>query len=169
MIQQDYVLQMARYNAWQNNQLRDIVKTVDEAQLTADQSAFFGSVLGTLNHILWGDTVWMSRWCSDVANPASSIAQSPAFTPNSEVWDAERFGLDGRIRMWAQTLSNMDLCGDVSWFSGALNQDVTRPMSVCVMHMFTHQTHHRGQISQMLFALGITPPVSDLFIMPEDA
>jgi uncharacterized damage-inducible protein DinB len=34
--------------------------------------------------------------------------------------------------------------------------------------MFTHQTHHRGQIHAMLTAAGVTAPVSDLFFMPED-
>lgn len=160
---------MARYNAWQNDQLRDIFKTMDQAVLEKDRGAFFGSIFGTMNHLLWGDMIWMSRWCSDVAAPNVPGSESASHTPTFGVWDAERFRLDGRIRIWAQTLSNIDLCGDVSWFSGAVKQHVTQPMAVCVVHMFNHQTHHRGQISQMLNALGIAPPVSDLVFMPKDA
>lgn len=169
MIQKEYVLLMARYNAWQNKQLRSVFKMMDEAELTFERGAFFGSIFGTMNHILWGDTLWMSRFCSDAPAPVVAGAESATCTPTYGAWDAERFRLDGRIRIWAQTLSNMDLCGEESWFSGAINQQVTQPKAVCITHMFNHQTHHRGQISQMLMAAGFTPPVSDIIFMPEDA
>jgi len=168
VIQKDYVLLMARYNAWQNSQLKDIVQAMSEDELNKDRGAFFHSVFGTLNHILWGDTMWMSRWCSDVPAPEGGISDSATFTQTAGVWDAERFRLDGRIRIWAQTLSNMDLHDRISWYSGATQQDVSKSMGTCVAHMFNHQTHHRGQISQMLNAAGIAPPVSDLVFMPED-
>lgn len=169
MIQRDYVLQMARYNAWQNNQLRDIVQQMSEAELVAERGAFFGSIFATLNHILWGDTLWMSRWCRDVSAPKGSSAVHTTFTPDSGVWDTERFRLDGRIRIWAQTLSNLDLCDDLEWTSGTLGKTQTQPLGLCVVYMFNHQIHHRGQISQMLSAADIAPPVSDLVFMPEDA
>jgi uncharacterized damage-inducible protein DinB len=168
VIQKEYVVQLARYNAWQNNQLREVLKEMPFAELTADRGAFFGSMFGTMNHILWGDTIWMSRWCSDVDAPKVAGPESGRATPTFGVWDAERFRLDGRIRIWAETLSNMELCDTVSWYSGATKQNLTRPLSLCVAHMFNHQTHHRGQISQMLKAMGATPPVSDLVFMPEE-
>ncbi len=169
MIQKDYVLQMARYNAFQNNQLRRIVQNMDETDLMADRGAVFGSIFGTLNHLLWGDTLWMSRWCSDVPAPQCGIPDSPTFTPTAGVWDAERFCMDGRIRIWAQTLINLDLHEDLTWFSGAIGQRITRPKALCITHMFNHQTHHRGQISQMLSDIGVAPAVSDIVFMPEDA
>jgi uncharacterized damage-inducible protein DinB len=169
VIQKDYVLLMARYNAWQNSQLRRTVQQMDEVELHKDRVGFFGSIFGTLNHILWGDMMWMSRFCSDVAKPETSIAESRDFRATRGEWDADRFRLDGRIRIWAETLSNMNLQGNLSWFSGAIEEDVTRPVGLCVAHMFNHQTHHRGQISQMLSAAGMTPPVSDLFLLPKDA
>ena len=169
MIQKDYVLQMARYNAWQNSQLRDVFKQMDESELTRDRGAFFGSIFGTMNHLLWGDMIWMSRFCDDVPAPSVSGPQSVSLTPSYGVWDAERFRLDGRIRIWAQTLSNMDLCVEEHWFSGTTNQQMKCSRGLCVAHMFNHQAHHRGQISQMLKHAGYTPPVSDIIFMPEDA
>lgn len=168
MIQKEYVLYMARYNAWQNNQLRDIVQQMSEADLKADRVAFFGSIFATLNHILWGDTLWMSRWCADVPAPSKGSTEHTTFTPTIGAWEGERFRLDGRIRIWAQTLSNLDLQGELEWTSGILGGPVVQPLGLCVTHMFNHQTHHRGQISQMLNEAGIAPPVSDLVFMPED-
>lgn len=159
---------MARYNAWQNRQLRDIVRQMDEADLVADRGAFFGSIFATLNHILFADTLWMSRWCSDVPAPAEGVLHTE-LTPTIGVWDAQRFRMDGRIRIWAETLSNIDLLGTEEWYSKASGQDMQKTKAVCLTSLFNHQTHHRGQVSQMLSAAGIAPPISDIIFMPEDA
>jgi uncharacterized damage-inducible protein DinB len=49
---------MAAHNAWANERLHDAVGKPD-AQYRADRGAFFGSIHGTLNHILIGDRNWM--------------------------------------------------------------------------------------------------------------
>lgn len=169
MINKGYVLEMARYNAWQNKQIMDVVKVADEAVLTKNQGAFFGSIIETLNHVLWGDSLWMSRWCDDIKKPYQGIEDSKVFTETLGVWQAERFRLDGRIRIWAETLSNLDLQGNQTWFSGAQNCEVTRPTAVCIIHMFNHQTHHRGQVHAMLSASGLPAPTSDLVFMPKES
>jgi len=170
VIDKDYVVEMSRYNAWQNNQIRQAVKAMSDEALQQDRGAFFGSLFSTLNHLLWGDTIWMSRWCSDVQTPRPADGDAHLqFTATASIWDAERFRMDGRIRIWAQTLSNMDLHGELSWYSGATDQHITKPVALCIAHMFNHQTHHRGQISQMLSEMGVKPPVSDIVFMPEDA
>lgn len=168
MIQKDYVLHMARYNAWQNAQLRPILQGLDADMLTKDCGAFFGSVLATLNHILWADTMWMGRFCSDV-NVVASGATHTEYSDTLGEWDAARFRMDGRIRIWAETLSNMDLRGELEWYSRTLDRSVIRPAGLCVVQMFNHQTHHRGQIHQMLSALGAETPVTDIVFMPDDA
>jgi uncharacterized damage-inducible protein DinB len=168
VIDKDYVLTMARYNAWQNRQLMEIVPQIKKADLMKDQGAFFGSILETLNHLLWGDTVWMSRWCLDVATPEGGIEGSRKMTKTIGDWQAERFRMDGRIRIWAETLTNLDLIRTLSWYSGALDQNVQRPLRLCIAHMFNHQTHHRGQVHAMITALGHAAPTTDLFAMPED-
>ena len=111
----------------------------------------------------------MSRFVEDVQTPNAGIPDSPRFCPTFAVWSAERFRMDGRIRMWANTLNELDLKGDLDWYSGALGRDVSKPFALCVTHFFNHQTHHRGQVHQMLSSMGLEPPVSDVFIMPEDA
>jgi uncharacterized damage-inducible protein DinB len=157
----------ARYNAWQKIQLSTALAEVDEAELVAPRGAFFGTVLGTLNHILWGDTIWMSRWDARTAAPEIAGRQSATYTPDITVWAARRLDMDTVITSWAQALAPRDLEGDLAWYSGATAQNVVKPRWLCVSHMFNHQTHHRGQVSQMLHAAGLTPPVSDIVFMPE--
>lgn len=168
MIEAGYVRTMARYNAWQNRQLTEILTGVDDDVLRADRGAFFGSIMATLNHILWGDTIWMSRFTSAVKPPAVPAAQHKDFTPTFAVWSAERFRMDGAIRMWADTLRTLDLKGELAWYSGTLKKDMCAPLDVCVVQLFNHQTHHRGQVHAMMTAAGLDAPVTDLPFMPED-
>lgn len=168
MITREYVLTMTRYNAWQNKQITPVVQAMDEETLTRDMGVFFGSLLGTLNHLLWGDTIWMSRFCSDVEKPEIEGAHSVEMCATIGDWSARRFRLDGRMRIWAQTLKNVDLNGQLSWYSGILKRESTTPVAVCITHMFNHQTHHRGQVHAMLTRLGTKAPTTDLIFMPED-
>lgn len=169
MIDPDYVRTMARYNSWQNAQLTPVLTSMSNAELTKNRGAFFGSILATANHLLWGDTIWMSRFDPSVEKPAVGIPDSGAMHVTVGAWSAARFQLDGKIRFWAQGLRALDLKGDLHWYSGALERDVRKPIGECIAHMFNHQTHHRGQIHAMLTAAGAKAPVSDLFAMPEES
>lgn len=167
MIDRSYVLRMARYNAWQNRHMKGAMESLTDAALREERGAFFGSILGTANHLLWGDMLWMSRFDGGSA-PKGGIPESPGLTPTLAEWGTERFRTDGRILKWAEGLSSPALTGSLSWHSGALGREVTKPQALCVMHFFNHQTHHRGQIHAMLTAAGATTHDTDLFIMPED-
>ena len=168
MISPDYCRTMARYNAWQNGALRQTIVGMDRAALEADRGAHFGSIWATVNHLLWADLVWMSRLAGG-ARPAGGIAESVCQARNPADWEAGRFRADGRITLWAEGLHAVDLVGDLTWRSGAAGREVTMPRALCIVHMFNHQTHHRGQVHAMLTAAGVTPPPTDLFLMTETA
>lgn len=169
MITKDYVVMLARYNAWQNRQIIEAIAGMKKAELIKDRGAFFSSIQGTLNHILWADWAWLSRLCSDVPPPAPPPEDWLTITKSAADWQEQRHSTDGRILMWAQTLSHMDVLGDLTWFSGLMNAHTKAPKALCITHMFNHQTHHRGQVHAMLTAAGRTAPVTDIVFMPEDA
>lgn len=166
MITPEYCRTMARYNAWQNTGLRKLTGEMATAELTADRGAFFGSIFATLNHLLWGDALWISRFDGG-QGPEPSIKGSVDFTPTPAVWAAERFRTDARISLWAESVSAIDLVGDVTWYSFAAGREISKPKTQCIMHFFNHQTHHRGQVHAMLTALGKRPQDTDLPLMPE--
>lgn len=156
---------LARYNAWQNDSLYTAAAGLDEAARRAPRGAFFGSIQATLNHLLWADRMWLSRLGRGEA-PGGGIAGSVAlFAEWQALWSARR-ALDAEIVVWAQALSGADLAGDLSWYSGATGRDMVRPKALCVLHMFNHQTHHRGQVHAMLTAAGAVPGPTDLVFAP---
>ncbi len=167
MITPEYCRTMARYNAWQNSQLNEALEGASLEALRAERGAFFGSILGTLSHLLWGDQIWMSRFDPSVTAPDVGIPESADMCPTLAAWNAERQHLDGKISHWAESVRAVDLTGELTWQSMALGREVCKTIALCVTHMFNHQTHHRGQLHQMLTSAGFEAPVSDLFYLPE--
>ncbi|MEZ5861079.1 MAG: DinB family protein [Geminicoccaceae bacterium] len=69
---------------------------------------------------------------------------------------------------WARGLDPGWLAGELSWHSGAIGREVTRPRALLVAHLFNHQTHHRGQVHAMLTAAGAKTGPTDLPFMPAE-
>lgn len=152
---------MAHYNAWQNKWIKGVVTAMPEAELTQDRGAYFGSVFATLNHILWADMFWFYRLgLGD--QPAIAPKDHTRATPTIAQWAVERFQMDGRITEWARTVKAVDLTGDVAWRSALKDLDMNNSRAQCIMHMFNHQTHHRGQVHAMLTAMGHDTQDTDL-------
>lgn len=168
MITPDFVLTMARYNRWQNRSLLAAAHGLEDTARREDRGAFFGSIHGTLSHLLWADTIWMSRF-ADWAKPEVGIPGSAEWAGDWAALSAGRCEADDRIVAWAGAMDEAGLAGDLTWFSGATGREVTKSLVFCITHLFNHQTHHRGQVHAMLTAAGARPGDTDLFIMPEDA
>ena len=162
MITSDYVRTMAGYNRWQNESIYSAAATLTDAQRKEQRGAFFGSIHGTLSHLLWADQIWMSRFAGTPRPKAAGIPESPAMV---EHWDGlkhERTAFDQVIIDWAEHLDPKWLEGDLTWFSGAAGREVTKPKGLLVAHLFNHQTHHRGQVHCMLTQCGVKPGATDL-------
>ena len=169
MITPEHVRQMARYNRWQNGSIYGAADTLTDAQRREARGAFFGSIHATLSHLLWGDQIWMSRFSASAAPAAAGIKQSVEMVPDWGELKAQRVAFDEVITAWAEGLDPVWLEGDLTWYSGAMGRDVSKPKWVLVTHMFNHQTHHRGQVHCLLTQLGAKPDDTDLPFMPEGA
>nr|WP_257894822.1 DinB family protein [Gymnodinialimonas phycosphaerae] len=168
MIGPDYARHMARYNAWQNQWMFQAADALSQEQRDADRGAFWGSIQGTLSHLMWGDTLWISRFDGG-EGPVSALVGSDTATAYD--WPALMAGrpqLDARIAAWAWSTDDSDFEGDLTWYSGSLKRDMTMSRAICVMQIFNHQTHHRGQVHQMLTSLGVTPTDTDIPFMPAE-
>lgn len=166
MITPDYVRTMARYNRWQNRNLYAAAQGLDDGARRADRGAFFGSIHGTLSHLLWADTIWMSR-LSDWPRPDVGIPGSAGYVADWDELAARRSASDETMLAWAEGLVAADLAGQLRWYSGAIGRDVEKPRALCIVHVFNHQTHHRGQVHAMLTQAGARPGDTDLPFMTD--
>jgi uncharacterized damage-inducible protein DinB len=153
---------MAQYNHWMNERLYALCADLDEETRRADRGAFFQSIYGTLNHILLGDKVWLSRFGVESFKP-TSLGQE--LHPDFAGLRAEREQKDRLLLDWTATLSAEQLAAPVHYTTMA-GVAMAPPLWVPLTHMFNHQTHHRGQLTTLLSQLGIDPGVTDLIAMP---
>lgn len=165
MIGPGFARRMARYNRWQNENLYGAAERLDDAERKRDRGAFFGSVHATLNHLLWADRMWLSR-LAGTPKPEGGIGQSTSLFDDWSELKRERAGLDDWMVEWADQLEPAWLEGELAWYSGAAGRDVTLPKADVLMHVFNHQTHHRGQVHCLLTRAGVRPGDTDLFLMP---
>jgi uncharacterized damage-inducible protein DinB len=166
MIDGAYVVRMARYNRWQNQNLYGAADRLSDDERRRDRGAFWRSIHQTFNHALWGDGMWMNR-IAGTPRPAVGIADSGALHADWADLKAERARFDQTIIDWAETVAPSWLAADMTYYSFAVQRDVTQPHWVLVTHLYNHQTHHRGQVHCMLTQAGEHPDDTDLPFMPE--
>jgi uncharacterized damage-inducible protein DinB len=169
MILPAYVQVMARYNRWQNTSIYTAAATLSDQQRKESRGAFFGSLQGTLNHLLWGDQMWMSRFAGTPKPRAANVAASVEMFGNWDDLARERAAFDEVIVSWADKLDPEWLKGDLTWYSGASQREMTQPKAQLVAHFFNHQTHHRGQAHCLLTQFDAKPEATDLPWMPDAA
>lgn len=169
----DSVKLMAEYNRWMNERVFEAASKLDASELEADKGAFFGSILGTLNHIAVGDTIWLHRFAQHT-RPSPALKQLTEFpcpsslrqqlAPSLESLQTYRQRLDGLIVRWASELTPEHLSSGLSYANMAGVVSI-RNFGALLQHFFNHQTHHRGQVSTLLFQSGVNIGVTDLLTL----
>ena len=146
------------------------------SKTAADRKAFFGSILGTLNHLALGDRVWLQRFARHPANypllepirplPAPSNLKALQFSNIREL-SAHRAWLDQLIIDWSGSITEADLDHPLQ-YANMKGVPAQRDFFGLIMHFFNHQTHHRGQASTLLFQAGQDIGVTDLLALIAD-
>jgi uncharacterized damage-inducible protein DinB len=141
----------AAYNAWANERLYDAAAKLSDADYRASRGAFFGSLHGTLNHLLVGDRIWMYRFTGSGNAPTKlDVILFESFSDLREARRAE----DERITRYCDSLDEAKLAGEFSYRTISNPKTVRQPLAPALDHFFNHQTHHRGQAHCILSTIG---------------
>lgn len=173
----DHFELLSIYNQWMNSKIYESASSLSATDLTQDRGAFFGSILGTMNHIVVGDTIWLKRFANHPSCVGSlqEVANLPNPTSLSQiVFDdigslfEHRTWLDRQIISWVAGLTQNDLDFVLSYHN-TKGIPANKRYSSLVLHFFNHQAHHRGQVSALLSQAGADVGVSDLLaLIPEE-
>ena len=163
MIEVAYCHTMARYNEWMNRRLYEICAGLPDAERRRDRGAFFRSIHGTLDHLVYADLAFLSRFTGD---PPEVPPLGTVLYPNFDELCRTRTSLDQRLLGWSESLSESWLRAPFTYTSRVDGVTRTLPAWILVAHLFNHQTHHRGQLTTLLSQLGLDPGVTDLAFMP---
>jgi uncharacterized damage-inducible protein DinB len=179
MPRKPYVERMAEYNGWMNVRVYAAAGRLSGEALARDRQAFFGSILGTLNHLVVADTIWLQRFAG-IPGPHAALDEVRAMPrqmpmaldaipfPDFDALSAHRTMLDATIERWAASLTEDDL-RHVLHYSNTRGESFEREVFGLLMHFFNHQTHHRGQATTLLTQAGVDVGVTDLLVLIPDA
>ena len=156
---------MADYNAWMNERLYAVCAPLSDEERKRNRGAFFKSIHSTLNHILWADRVWMTRFTGKTYSPSVPLG-ADIFADFGEL-RAARTALDAEIREWAATLTDEKTDAPYTFVSQILKVTRVQPTWSFLTHMFNHQTHHRGQLTALLTQAGVDYGATDVLLMPQ--
>jgi uncharacterized damage-inducible protein DinB len=108
-------------------------------------------VMGTLNHILVADRIWMKRFTGEGDAPSQLDA---VLYKSFEKLHAAREAEDARIVAWIDGLSAQAVAGRFSYMTVTDMRTISQRLAPALAHFFNHQTHHRGQAHMGLTVLG---------------
>jgi len=163
MIDRAFCELMARYNRWMNERLYALCAGMTDAERKRDRGAFFGSIHGTLNHLLWGDRMWMGRFTGPPCpHPAFGADMFGDFAELAR----EREATDRAMLAWAEHVPGEWLASTLTYTSKVDGKTRSLPAAVAVVHLFNHGTHHRGQLTTLMKQAGLDPGVTDLPWLP---
>jgi uncharacterized damage-inducible protein DinB len=159
----NYYQLMAEYNCWMNQNLYLVCSEISDEKRKQDLGAFFQSIHGTLNHLLYGDKAWMGRFTD---RPFSVTAIGQELYTDFNILRVEREKTDQQILEWSQQLDSEWLSQPFEYTSNVDGKRRVLPAWVLVTHLFNHQTHHRGQVTTLIKQIGYDPGVTDIPWLP---
>ncbi|MEH2143012.1 DinB family protein [Nostoc sp.] len=149
---------LSRYNSLANRRLYDACSLLSDVELKQTRPAFFKSIYGTLNHIMIGDRIWMGRF---TGKEMSSQGLDAILYDKFEELRAARVLEDERITAFIDDLDD-DFLKEIITYKNNQGKIYRDPVNLLLAHFFNHQTHHRGQIHDMLTQTEIAPPSLDM-------
>ena len=147
----DHFEMFAAYNRWANRTVYAATRGLGDDEQNRNQGAFFGSMIGTLNHLLCADRIWMKRFTGEGDAPR---ALDTILHPDLNDLEMAREAEDERIIGWIGGLTDERLAANFSYTPITNPQPVTQRLGSALSHFFNHQTHHRGQCHAILTSLG---------------
>lgn len=167
MMSPEWLGALARYNRWMNDSLYRAGATLSDEARKRDVGAFFKSIHGTFNHLLLADRVWLARF-KGVTAPDGFMAPGIRSLDQELYADfdelrRQRALTDDELSAWVSGLSQERLAAPLVFVRRGKQHEA--PLWWTVAHLFNHQTHHRGQITTLLFQQGCDPGSTDLYAM----
>ncbi len=161
----DHFKRLSAYNAWANARLYDAATALNDFERKRAVKGYFGSLHGTLNHLIGADRIWLHRLTGE--GPLPSTLDAIHYEKFEELREA-REAEDERLTAFVATLDDDILASELS-YENTRGEAKILPRHIILAHLFNHQTHHRGQATQMMRQLGVAePPALDLlyFALP---
>lgn len=160
----------SEYNEITNREMIAIIKNLDGSLINKDFGLYYKSIIGTLNHILYADIIWIKRFfsfCPEIENEIQKLPEMKKNDYKEIQWqnindfEQARYNTDAIIIDIFKKI-NEDKYQKKFKYKNFKGEFQTKTAWKAFIHMFNHQTHHRGQISAILDQLNVENDYSNL-------
>ena len=159
---------LARYNANANKLMNEIISKISEEQWNKVFGGYYNSIKELCNHIYGSDFGWLKRFGQlrefnyiKKSIFSRTISFRMITLDNITQYIGKREELDIIICDFINEINDNDLSA-VLKYTDSRKLAFEKNYGNLVMHMFNHQTHHRGMISLYLEELNIENDYSNL-------
>lgn len=141
------------YHYQARDRILETAGKLDEAQLVQSAGCNYGSILGTLVHILGAEWVWRTR-CQEGVSPSSLLdpGDFPTLSSVRASWDAEQ----GKMLDYIHSLDDEDLHKEIS-YRRKNGQTASNTLWHILWHVVNHGTEHRSEVAAALTSFGHSP------------
>jgi len=157
-------LMYAKYNQAGNQAVYAILDGMSHDEREKDRGSYYGSLSGLIRHLIGGTCFFLGLFRAPLSGNASAlkaIDSLPPMPPEGALNEAHWKGLRGTLDAvdaayvaFAESLTGADLLLPIKidWYGG---NPAEVPIFFMLSQLVVHNTHHRGQISQVLDSLKI--------------
>jgi len=167
----DTIQLLARYNAHANVEMGRVLAGLEEEEWNRAMGGYYPSVRSLCSHVFASDFTWLRRFCRlrpfAVERHAifkKNLAHGDLLFPAFRDWEADRKALDECFSRFADELRPEELAQQLR-YTNLKGVDQQRQLGGLLLHVFNHQTHHRGMIALYLDLLGKENDFSNLFVL----
>lgn len=155
--------ELLKYTLWADRKVLSVVGDVRDEDLLRPAGASFGSLQGTLAHILMAERIWLARFVGASLDPFPSEEDTPdrasLVAGFEELWPELEFFL--------AALTDEQLRAPCAWTTSQ-GESHQRLLWQAILHLCNHSSYHRGQAVSLLRQLGYQPPATDLIYFWSD-
>jgi len=142
--------EMALYNLWANKRLADLILSLPPEKQMAEVPSSFKSLFGTLLHMWNAETAWWQR---------VKMVERLHLPGDHFRGDTQELikGLLAQSTLWEEwvAISSSSQLEHVCQFQNTKREVVKMPTYQIALHVFNHNTYHRGQLVNMARQLGV--------------
>jgi uncharacterized damage-inducible protein DinB len=161
---------LADYNDKTNRELLGILAAQPPELSSRPAGAYHGSILGVLNHILQADVLWLRRFAQGLPELGFLPAELPAFKlqglkdvtwASLPVFQPVRQKTDELLGRAVRAIPPSRY-PEILEYRNIKGEAQSKVIWRTLLHVFNHQTHHRGQVAALLDQFGVQNDYSNL-------
>lgn len=158
-MQQHEIATLFDYNYWASRRILAQVARLSAEQFGAQTSLSWGSIRGTLVHIMAAEWAWRSRCQGELPTALLDEADFPTLERLLERWARE----ERAMQEFIAGFNDDDLSADVYYLSTG-GKPFHQPLWQILLHVVHHGTQHRSELAHVLTEFGHSPGDIDFIL-----